>query len=427
MTNPSTFRINANLLLTMPRDSDALAHYDPSRIADRDYEITGAIEDATLVVVNGDIIYAGPSSDAPKSKGPSFSTDICMPGWIDCHTHTVFAGDRAEEFVLRNAGRPYAEILESGGGILNTVDAVRQTSKKVLSQTLYDRVLESVRNGVTHLEIKSGYGLSVAEEGKLLKAIQSISEDVPCELIPCFLGAHAIPRNFKDDREKYISIVIEEMIPQFAEQDLAGYCDVFCDRGAFTSEESLRILKAGKKAGMIPRIHADELSNAGGAAVAVEVGASSADHLEFTPPEMFAELAKADVAAVLMPAVNLFLGTTNALPDARGLLNAGCEVAVATDFNPGSAMTQNLPLMLSLACTLYKMTPGEVLRSVTVGAAKALGRSDIGSLEVGARANLTLLSGRTMANIPYHFGTSHLDAVIYNGEFVYWTNVEDEA
>ena len=426
MTNPDTFRIHAKLLLRMPRESEALRHYEPDRIADRDYEITGAIEDACVIVQKGNVTYVGPQKEAPKSKGPTFSSDICMPGWIDCHTHSVFSGDRAEEFVLRNAGRPYAEILEAGGGILNTVDSVRQTSTKVLSQMLYDRVLESIRNGVTHLEIKSGYGLSVGDEGKLLKAIQSISEDVPCELIPCFLGAHAIPRKYRDDRESYISLVIDEMIPKFAEQGLAGYCDVFCDRGAFTAEESRRILEAGKSAGMIARIHADELSNAGAAALAAEIGTASADHLEFTPKEIFKELADADVVGVLMPAVNLFLGTTGALPDARGLLNAGVEIAIATDFNPGSAMTQNLPLMLTLGCTLYKMTPGEVLRSVSVGAAKALRRDDIGSVEIGKRANLVMMRGASMANIPYHFGRSHLDAVIYNGEFVYWTDIEDE-
>lgn len=426
MKDPGTFRIDAKLLLTMPREVEALKFYEPDRIADRDYEITGAIENACIIVEQGNIKYFGKADEAPKSKGPLFSTDICMPGWIDCHTHAVFAGDRAQEFTLRNAGRPYAEILEAGGGILNTVDAVRQTSKKALAQSLYDRVLESVRNGVTHLEIKSGYGLSVGDERKLLQAIESVSPDVPAELIPCFLGAHAIPRNYRDDRERYISIVIEEMIPDVAANNLAGYCDVFCDRGAFTRAEAKRILEAATKVGMIPRIHADELSDAGAASLAAELGAASADHLEFTPKEIFTELAKAEVTAVLMPAVNLFLGTLDHLPDARGLLNAGCEVAIASDYNPGSAMTQNLGLMLTLACTLYKMTPGEALRAVTVGAAKALQREDIGSIEIGRRANLVMLNGSSMAYIPYHFGTSHMNAVIYNGEFVYWTDVEDE-
>lgn len=427
----TTYFIHARQLLTMPEQVGSLHDYDPSASTEdleaREREIVGAIDDAGISVEDGEVVWFGPWAERPKEADsgntPVIEAELVTPGWIDCHTHAVFAGERADEFVMRNAGKPYVEILEAGGGILNSVEDLRRTSTRDLADLLVKRVFESVRVGVTALEVKSGYGLTVSDELKSLKAIKMAAEEqLPCELIPCFLGAHAVPREYRDRPDAYVDLVCNEMIPQVAEQDLADYCDVFCDRGAFTVEQARRVLETGQEHGLIARVHADELSNAGAAQLAADVGAASADHLEFTPDSAIEAMAEAGVVGVLMPAVNLFLGTTAELAPARKLLNAGCEVAVATDFNPGSAMTQDLGMMLTLACTLYKMTPAEALRAVTIGAARALRREDIGRIRVGQRANLTLLAAPSMSYVPYHFGTNHVAGVIQDGQFAYWTD-----
>ena len=428
--DPSTFLVHAGQALTMPDGVDSLRAYDPQGdLEARDAEIVGLVEDACVLVERGKLSWIGRWDERPdraRRELPTMQTGVVTPGWIDCHTHAVFAGERSAEFALRNAGRPYVEILEAGGGILNTVDATRQASQQQLADALTTRVLDFVRRGVTTLEIKSGYGLSTKHELKSLRAIRDVVQaEVPCELVACFLGAHAIPRDYRDRRQDYVDLVCEQMIPKVAEEGLAAYCDVFCDRGAFTVEEARRVLEAGKAHGLIPRIHADELTDAGAARLAAEVGAASADHLEYTSDDALEAMAAADVTAVLMPAVNLFLGTIDHAAPARKLLAAGCEVAIATDFNPGSAMTQDLGLMTTLACTIYKMTPGEALRAVTLGAAKALRRDDIGRLRVGQRANLAMFDVPHYRYIPYHFGESHVEGVVQNGEFVYWTELED--
>ncbi len=426
--DPQTFVIHAGQVLVMPDDAPRLSKYDADALDERDAELLGLIEDACVFVKGGVITFIGAweaRPDAARKKGlPVMETGVLTPGWVECHTHSVFAGHRADEFMLRNAGRPYVEILESGGGILNTAKRLREASQDELAQLLMQRTLDFVKRGVTTLEVKSGYGLTTKHEIKSLRAVADVNKDAPCELVGTFLGAHAIPAEYKDRRDAYVDLVCDEMIPKVAAEKLAEYCDVFCDRGAFTVDEARRILETGKKHGLIPRIHADELTDAGAAMLAAEVGCASADHLEFTPDDAIAAMAKAKVVAVLMPAVNLFLGTTDHLARARDILNAGCEVALSTDFNPGSAMTQDIGLMTTFACTLYKMTPGEALRAVTIGAAKALRRDDIGRLRVGTRANLALFDVPSYKVIPYHFGSNHVEAVIYDGEFVYWTESE---
>lgn len=427
--DPQTFVVRAAQALTMPEHAPELPHYDAEHLDERDAKILGLIPDACIFVQKGRIAFVGPweqRPDAARKKGmPLMETGVVTPGWVECHTHSVFAGHRADEFMLRNAGRPYVEILEAGGGILNTAARLRETPQEELAQTLMLRTLDFLKRGVTTLEVKSGYGLTLEDELKSLRAVRDVNEDAPCELVGCFLGAHAIPAEFRDNRDAYVDLVCNEMIPAVAKEKLAAYCDVFCDRGAFTVDEARRILQTGQKHGLIPRIHADELTNAGAAMLAAEIGCSSADHLEFTPDDAIEAMAKAGVVAVLMPAVNLFLGTTGHMARARHILNAGCEVALSTDFNPGSAMTQDIALMTTLACTLYKMTPGEALRGVTVGAAKALKRNDIGRIAVGLRANLALFAVPSYKVIPYHFGGNHIEAVIQDGEFVYWTESAD--
>lgn len=413
----------------MPETVESLAQYDAhaNDLRARDAEITGLIEDACVFIKEGKISWFGPWRRRPKATKrnlPIMETGVATPGWIDCHTHSVFAGHRADEFMLRNAGRPYVEILEAGGGILQTVEATRQATQEELAYNLAVRAFEFIRRGITTIEVKTGYGLSTEDELKCLRAIKDAQTQVPCELIPCFLGAHAIPLEYRERRQDYIDLVCDEMIPAVAKQKLARYCDVFCDRGAFDADEARQILTTAQKHHMIARIHADEITHAKAAQLAAEIGCASADHLEHSTAEDLQAMADTDVVGVLMPAVNLFLGTTDHLADARGLLNAGGEVALSTDFNPGSAMTQDIGLILNLACTLYKMTPGEALRAITIGAAKALRRDDLGRMRVGQSANLTLLDVPNLSYIPYFVGQNHVEGVIWKGQFVYW--IEDE-
>lgn len=426
---PDTFILRADELLTMPETSAQLSTYDQAQdLLARDAEITGLIRDAGLFVKDGQIVWFGPWDERPKAaraeRLPFMNVGVITPGLIECHTHSVFAGERAHEFMLRNAGRPYVEILEAGGGILQTVEATRKATKDELVQSLIERAYEFVRRGITCIEVKTGYGLNLKDELKCLEAIAAAQEHVPCQLIPCLLAAHAIPKEYRDKRERYVGLITEKIIPQVAQRKLATYCDVFCDRGAFTLEEAELILTTAKAHGLIPRIHADEIVHTGAAAMAARLGASSADHLEHTPTADLQVMVEHQTVGVLMPAVNLFLGTTSHLAPARELLALGGEVALSTDFNPGSAMTQDIGLILNLACTLYKMTPGEALRAVTLGAAKALKRDDIGRIRTGLRANLTLFNAPSMAYLPYFVGQNHVEGVIYDGQFVYWT--EDE-
>lgn len=425
-----TYLIRAKHLLTMPEQSEDLAHYDPSMdLVARDAKLTGLIEDGGVLVDHGKIAWFGPFEERPKKTRkdnfPTMHTGVCTPGLIDCHTHAVFAGERSHEFMMRNAGKAYVEILEAGGGILNTMEAVRRTKRDALMHQLLRDCYEFMRRGVTTIEVKSGYGLDWPNERKQLQAINRANAEIPCELIPCFLGAHAIPPKYKDNPDAYVDIVCEEMIPKVAEENLATYCDVFCDRGAFTVEQARKVLETGKKYNLTPRIHADEIVSFGATRLAAEVGATSADHLEHTPDDELKAMVEAGVTGVLMPAVNLYLGTLDTLAPARKILNLGGEIALATDYNPGSAMTYDMGTVLTLGTTLYKLTPGEALRAATIGAAKALGRTDIGRIRKGARADLTLFDAPSPAFIPYHLGASQVEGVIINGVFVYWTEAED--
>lgn len=426
--NIDTFAIRAGQLLTMPEEADALHDYDPEGdLEARDRVITGVVEDGGVFVDDGEIQWVGEWDDRPDAaRGDDVAemeAGLVTPGWIDCHTHALFAGDRSDEFVLRNAGRSYLDIQEAGGGIRQTVESVRAASQESLARTLFDRVFESVRRGVTTLEVKSGYGLSTENELKSLRAIQRVAEeDVPCELVPCFLGAHTVPSEYEGDRDSYIDEICNEMIPAVAEEGLADYCDVFCDRGAFSVSEAERILLTGKNYGLTPRIHADQLSDTGGVTVATQVDASSADHLEHTSKDEFRAMARHDVTAVLLPSVNLFLGELDHLAPAREALEAGCEVALATDFNPGTSMTQDLGTILHLGCTLYGMTPGEVLRGVTLGAAEALDRKDVGRIREGGPADLALFDAPNLRYLPYHVGKNHVAGVVQNGQIAYWVD-----
>ncbi len=423
--------LQARQVLTMVPRSDAIRNPPPkgdlNALRDRDADIVGLRENAVVHVEGGRIRSIGPMGDVAKkvrNRATVVECGVVVPGFIDCHTHTVFAGSRHDEFTLRNLGADYLDILEAGGGIHSTVEATRAAKKRTLAATLVQRCYEATRRGITTMEVKSGYGLALDHELKQLRAIEMARPEVLVDLESTFLGAHVVPTSHTDRREDYIASVIDEMIPKVAELGLARFVDVFCDKGAFDSDEARRILRAGMDHGMIPRLHADELTHAGAAELAAELGAASADHLEYVSDAAVAAMAAAGTVAVLLPGVNLFLGLERYAP-ARALLSGGVDVALATDFNPGTSPTQDLGLILTLACTGYGMTPGEALLGVTASAARALRLEDRGTLAVGKRADVTVLGVDDYWQLPYLAGRSHVEGVIRAGELVYWVSGDE--
>lgn len=347
------------------------------------------------------------------------SGKVAMPGLIDSHTHLIFAGSRELEFEQRIRGLSYLEIAERGGGILSTVEATRKASSDELFSLGKKRLDRMLSKGITTIEAKSGYGLSLEDELKILRVIKALNGAHPIDLVPTFLGAHTIPGEFKNDRTRYVDQVVQEMIPKVAAEGLAEFCDVFCEEKAFSLEESKTILEAGKRYGLKPKIHADQLSSGGGAELAADVGAYSADHLEYISSAAITRMAEKGVTAVLLPGASFFLSMKK-YPPAREMIEGGVSVSLATDFNPGSSMTESLPLMMTMGCTLYKMLPGEVIQATTIHAAKSMGKDrQIGSLEIGKQADLLLLDIPNYRYLPYHFGVDHTEMVIKEGKVVY--------
>lgn len=340
------------------------------------------------------------------------------PGLIDPHTHLVHAGSRENELALKLKGVPYIEILKQGGGILSTVKATRKASLEELvlqARKSLDRMLGF---GITTVEVKSGYGLDMETEIKQLRAVEKLKESHPCDLVSTFLGAHAIPTEYKNDPERYVDMVIHEMIPRVAEEGLAEFCDVFCEEGVFSVEQSRRILAAAKKHGLKVKLHADEIESLGGAELASEIEAVSADHLMAASDKGIKMMADRGVVAIVLPGTsfNLAMGK---YADARKMISCGVPVALATDYNPGSCPTENIQLIMSLGCLALKMTPEEVFTAVTINAASAINRqNEIGSLEVGKKADIVIFDAPNINYIPYHFGINHVESVIKNGRLV---------
>ncbi len=392
----------------------------------RDPTGLGIIQDGALVVQEGKISWIGKTEALPGewiSGQPqniiNATGKVVMPGFIDAHTHLVFGGSRENEFEQRIEGLTYLEIAERGGGILSTVEATRRASFEelfILGRRRLDRFLS---NGVTTIEAKSGYGLSVEDELKILRVLKALNQDHPVEIVSTFLGAHTLPKEFREERSKYVDLVIQRMIPNVAEEGLAEFCDVFCEEKAFTLEESRKILEAGKEFGLKPKIHADQLSPGGGAELAAEVGAISADHLEYVSSKGIELMAEKGVTAVLLPGATFFLSMKK-YPPAREMIERGVRVALSTDFNPGSSMTESLPLMMTMGCLFYRMTPKEVIQAVTLNAARSIGREhEIGTLEPGKKADLLILEIPNYKYLPYHFGVNHTECVIKQGKIVY--------
>jgi imidazolonepropionase len=364
------------------------------------------IPDAALVWDEGTIKWVGPEAELPSEFRDSERLDaggrLVIPGLVDCHTHLAFAGWRADEFEQRILGRSYLEIARSGGGIASTVRHTRAASEQQLTERATGFLEEMLALGITTVECKSGYGLDLDAELKLLRVYRRLAAEQPVRIVSTFLGAHIVPAEFRDDPEAYVTLLIERMIPAVGQEKLAACCDVFVEESAFSPAQARRILTAGRRAGLAAKLHADQLSGCGGAELAAEVGALSADHLEHISDRGIAAMAAAAVVAVSLPLASLYLQQPP-MP-ARRLIQAGVPVAVASDFNPGSAPSYHLPLAMTLACTLQSMTPAEALKGATVYAARAVGMEDLtGSLEAGKAADFAIIDAPDVNHWLYHF------------------------
>ena len=405
---------NASLVLTC-------AGKGPRR--GREMEELSVVPDGAVAVYSGTIQAVGPVADIMQMGGaPTTLLDarggIVMPGMLDAHTHPVYGGNRADEFLKRLAGAGYEEIHAAGGGIQATVDATRMMRVADLVEGARNRLWSMFFAGVTTFEAKSGYALSLAGEMAILQAVRELDAEGPWDLVPTFLGAHALPREYADDCAGYVDLVCKEMIPKVAALELAEFCDVYCERGAFTVEESRRILLAGQAHGLVPKVHADEFSASGGTRLGVELGARSVDHLPHITDEEIELLAESRTAAVLLPATTFFLFGDRYAPG-RKLVDAGAVVALASDHNPGSSNTLSIGRALELGVMRCGLTVREALTAVTVNAAYAVGREHlVGSLEPGKQADLLILNVKTPEELIYAWGVNHVVAVIKRGRLV---------
>jgi len=378
------------------------------------------VRDGGMLIRDGRIEIVGDSDEIEKNVGDAEIIDaggrIVLPGFVDAHTHLVFAGNRLDDFERRAHGETYEQIAAAGGGIWSTVEKTRAASDVDLLAQAKKHAQWFLRCGTTTVEAKSGYGLTVHDELKILRVIRRLNQETPLEIVPTFLGAHAVPREMSAD--EHVNCVIQEMLPRVASEKLAEFCDVFCDRGYFDIEQSRKILSAAKKLGLELRMHADQLTNSGGAKLAAELQATTADHLEKTDERGVAAMKTSGVQPILLPGSVYALGSTG-YPRAREMIEAGLAVVIATDFNPGSSPTPSMPMVLSLACTQMKMSPAEAITASTINPAYSLNRGDnIGSLEIGKLANFSIFDCEDYREIAYWFGFPPMDSVYVRGECV---------
>jgi len=376
----------------------------------------GIIEGGAIGITDGIIACVGSSEEILKTFTADTIMDasqkVVMPGFVDPHTHPIFVKTRENELEMRLQGKSYKEISQTGGGIRASIQDVRNASLEELVDLGVRRINKMLTMGTTTIEAKSGYGLTTESEIKMLNAIKMINEMSDMEIIPTFLGAHEYPEEYKDDHEKYIEILINEMLPEVKEQSLAEYCDIFCEEHVFTVSESRRILNAAKELGFKIRFHADELEPIGGAELAAEVNAVSADHLVAISDKGIQSLKEAGVIPILLPATTFSLGLSKYAP-ARKMIDAGLPIALSTDFNPGSCNCDSQQFVTSLACLQMKMLPAEAINAITINAAHSLERGKlIGSLEVGKQADVIILDIPTYQYLPYHLGSNTVETVI---------------
>ena len=382
--------------------------------------VLGIIHNGGMLVRDGEIERVGPSDEIEKNVGDADVVDagghVVMPGFVDAHTHLVFAGNRLDDFERRARGETYEQIAKAGGGIRSTVEKTRAASELDLLTQAKKHANWLLNRGTTTVEAKSGYGLTVEDELKILRVMRQLKEEVRLEIVPTFLGAHAVPRELSPD--EYLDVVITEMLPRVSTEKLAEFCDVFCERGYFNIDQSRKILSAARKLGLGLRGHVDQLTNSGGAELMAEMDATTADHLEQTDEQGIAALKKANVQPVLLPGSVYALGSSR-YPRAREMIEAGLAIVLATDFNPGSSPTPSMPMVLSLACSQMKMSPAEAITASTVNAAYSVNRGDrIGSLEPGKLANFVIFDCEDYRELAYWFGIPQTHSIYVRGDRV---------
>ena len=381
-----------------------------------------------LLIRDGVIAAVGTSSkvealpEARAAEKIDVGGRVVLPGFVDSHTHLIHAASRAEEYELKIAGASYEEIARKGGGILNSVKKLRAATSEALKKRAGAALWEFAAYGTTTLEAKSGYGLDVASELKILRLQRELNLEQPIEIVSTFLGAHVLPAEYRGKaggERQYVALLTDRLIPEVAAEKLAAFCDVFCDRGAFSRADSKMILQAGKKNGLSPRIHAEQLTRTGATQLAVQLGAASCDHLERVSKADVGALAESSTVATLLPGCDFHLGLKQYAP-ARELIDAGAIVAVATDYNPGTSPTLSMPMVLSLACTQLRMTPAEAIVAATINAAYSLRRDrQIGSLEAGKQADIAVFDVEDYREIPYYFGVNKCWMTLKRGQPIF--------
>ena len=379
----------------------------------------GIVENATVLIENGRISWAGRTADFDKSVPDSLDTLdaeglVALPGFVDSHTHALFAGTREDEFAQRCAGKSYAEIAAAGGGILSTVAAVRAATKKELKKSARRHLDSMLRSGTTTVEIKSGYGLNESDEIKMMYAINELADEQLIGIAATFLGAHAVPPEYTENPDEYVQLICSRILPYLVRRKALQFCDVFCDSGFFTIDQARKILETARGFGIGIKIHADQLSQIGASALAAELGAVSADHLEKIDDTGITALKRAGTVATVLPGVSFFL--KEEYPPARKIIDAGVPLAIASDFNPGSSMSFSMPLMMTIACTQMGLTPEEAITAATLNGAAALNMSEqIGSIEPGKQADIILYNVPNYRYIVYHYGTNFVSHIIKRG------------
>ncbi len=407
--------INAKELLT-------LAGSNNPRTGSKMNELS-IISSGAIAIKSDTIIDVGSTKDlleryADPIKIIDASNKVVMPGFVDPHTHPVFKQTRENEFEMRIKGKSYVEISQSGGGIRSSIAGVREATEDELYELAEKRINKIISNGTTTLEAKSGYGLSTSNEIKMLKVIKKLNETLPIDIIPTFLGAHEFPIEYKKDKEKYINILINEMMPKIKKMNLAEYCDIFTEDHVYNIDQSRRILNRAKELGFKIRMHADEIKPIGGAELAGEVAAVSADHLGAASDEGIKAMRDNGVIAILLPGTIFSLGMKS-YARARDMIDAGLPVALATDYNPGSCNCDSMQFIITLACLQMKMTPAEAITASTINAAYSLELGNrIGSIEVGKKADILIMDMPSYKFLPYHFGSNNVESVIKNGEVI---------
>lgn len=421
------FRSPADLLIQNAQELVTVKGFSLRPAQGEDMQDAGIISGGAVAAYQGRIVAVGSHEEVkehiellPEAEVIDAKGLTVMPGFVDAHTHLIYAGSREHELAWKLAGVSYLEILERGGGILNTVESTRNASRQELLQQTRHRADQMIKMGTTTVEAKSGYGLSTFHELLALEILAELHHSHPLDIIPTFLGAHAYPVEYKQRPDDYVTLVCEEMLPAVAKQGIARFCDVFCEYGVFNVDASRQILSTGQKYGLEGKIHADELAASGGSMLAAELSVRSADHLLEITPEGMDAMAQNGVLGVLLPGTSFYLAKNRYAP-AREMLSSGMALALATDANPGSSPNESMQMVLTLACLYSKLTPQEAIVAATINSAHALGIAhEVGSLEVGKKADVLIMNSPNHQYLPYHFGGNHVARVIKNGKTVFF-------